>query len=412
MLSLEALQDKNLREDLATKYLRIRNYTEWICRNLEVEDCVVQTQLEVSPPKWHLAHTTWFFEEMILSVFKKNYKKFDDSFHDLFNSYYQSLGKFWFQGDRGSLSRPTYKEILTYRSWVDEAILSLLDSLENSEDVKNLMRIALHHEQQHQELLYMDIKSILAHNPSAPAYSVESYVVNEERKSSWKSFPEGIYQVGDEGKGFCYDHEGPRHKVYQYAFAIQNAYVSNRDFQSFIEDGAYQNPKLWLNDAWDWVCKYSIKHPLYWIKIDHGWNEYTLYGKIELDLKAPVSHVSYYEAEAFARWSGYRLPTEFEFEIFLESEPFTPADKTVLHPRSEGSAQLWCWTQSHFSAYPKFKAFEGSLQEYNSKFMCHQFVLRGGCVVTSQDHYRHTYRNFFKANQRWMFSGIRLAKDL
>ena len=395
-------------------YVSVRNYSLLICEKLAVEDFAVQPTAEVSPPKWHLGHTSWFFEELILRKNQPNYCRFDDSFPQLFNSYYKSAGKHWLQAERGHLSRPTVAQISEYRSHVDQAMIRLIDRYNFDEATLALLDIGLQHEQQHQELLLMDIKFILGANPLRPVYTDSPLPLSPLVTTKWCSFDEGIYDIGAEDDGFQFDNETPRHKTYIHAFAISDALVTNGEFLEFINDGGYQQAKLWLSMGWDWLHENHKKHPLYWYQKDKQWFEFTLHGPQPLDMNAPVAHISYYEANAYAMWRGCRLPTEQEFELYLRQVDRSNAENnTVCHPHNANmsAGQLWCWTQSHYSPYPGYQPYQGMLEEYNGKFMCNQFVLRGGCVATPPGHYRPTYRNFYQPHQQWMFSGIRLAKD-
>ena len=405
-------------DHLLKQYLKTRQKSVAICQPLEIEDYVIQPSAEVSPPKWHLGHTSWFFETLILSRFNKHFKPYNIQYNQLFNSYYKALGTHTSQAERGHLSRPTVSETLQYRHYIDAEIVKI--SAENllSPDFYMLLETAIHHEQQHQELLYMDIKAILSKNTLETRYS--SVPLNPAPKPiiGWESFEEGLYEIGDDSFAFSshhfsYDNERPRHKHYQYPFSISQSLVSNEDFLAFIQDGAYSKAQFWLSQGWDWVQEQNIHCPLYWSNIEGTWYEYTLHGLLPLDLNRPLVHISYFEANAFANWKQLRLPTEQELEIFLTQSNTKPNLRNSLHPNDANatSGQVWCWTSSQYSAYPQYKAFDGLLNEYNGKFMCNQFVLRGGCVVTPEGHYRHSYRNFYHAHQRWMFSGIRLAKD-
>lgn len=406
---------------LETKFLKARQKTEKLCSVLETEDYVVQPMAEVSPPKWHLGHTTWFLEELILNKVSRNYQFHHPGYRKLFNSYYKGLGEHWIQGERGRLSRPSVKEIYDYRKCIDEQVVETFRKAKNRSDLVPIIELAINHEEQHQELLLMDIKNILGANPLNPHYENPS-PGNPQKHSSegekWIEFPEGLYSIGaDPSKAFVFDNETPVHKVYLQNFAISDHMVTNAEFMHFIEDKGYEQPKLWLSLGWDWVNEKKIRAPLYWNSNHKNQDrtEFTLYGEVPLDLSAPVSHISYFEADAFARWMGMRLPTEAEFEI-CESEigrQFIPRPE-IYHPASAKTfdSQLWCWTSSHYSPYPGFKPFEGEVEEYNGKFMCNQFILRGGCFATPEGHYRKTYRNFYGPDQRWMFSGIALAKDI
>jgi ergothioneine biosynthesis protein EgtB len=382
-------------------FLKIRKETESICAPLSIEDYVVQPLTEVSPPKWHLAHTTWFFEEMFLVRFAPGFQRFHPKFNYLFNSYYKSVGPHCPQGNRGSLSRPSVGEIYDYRQYIDEHMLRFLQENTIGHEQKHILETGLEHEQQHQELLLMDIKAILGLNPLRPTYSqdwIEDETNRVSKTQEWESFSGGMKEIGFDGEGFSYDNERPRHRIYAHPFQIASDYISNGQYLEFIQDGGYQQASLWPSMGWDWVQARSHHRPLYWYQEEEEFFEYTLAGTGPLDRDRPVSHINYFEASAFAHWAGARLPYEYELELF---------DEQTSYPK----AQFWCWTQSQYSPYPGFKRFSGRLGEYNAKFMCNQFVLRGGCVATPKGHYRSTYRNFYLPEQQWMFSGIRLAKD-
>lgn len=383
--------------ELIKSFVEVRQSTIEICRPLVTEDYVVQPIPQVSPPKWHLAHTTWFFEEMILVPFLENYKRFNDNFNLLFNSYYKAAGKHWLQAERGQLSRPTVSEIKNYRQYVEDFIEKLLNMGTQNEKVLFLLELGIHHEQQHQELLLMDIKYILGTNIELPTYRETELAKASKLKVEWFSIDEGVYEIGHKDKGFSYDNELPCHKSYLQKSEIRTGLITNGEYLEFIESRGYEKAELWLSLGWDWVNDNDVKAPLYWIKKDEKYFEFTLNGIRELDLNAPVAHISYFEADAFSRWSGHRLPTEQELEIF--------------ESKSQIKGELWCWTSSHYSPYPGFKNFEGAIGEYNGKFMCNQFVLRGGCSATPKNHYRETYRNFYPPHERWMFSGIRIARN-
>jgi ergothioneine biosynthesis protein EgtB len=394
-------------------YLKVRHETLKICEPLEIEDYSVQPRDFVSPPKWHLAHTTWFFEELVLKPHNNKYTYFNKSFSFLFNSYYKSLGEHWQQHERGLLSRPTVKEIRAYRSYVDEHMIDIIKASNFNIAMNNLIMIGIQHEQQHQELLYMDIKYILGVSQSNLLGAKNIALKAKKFNQDWKFFEENIVEIGSQNDVFCYDNEKPCHKRYIYPFAVSTTLVSNGEFLAFVNSDAYLNPKYWLSLGWEWVLRENIKHPLYWKRIGHSWFEYTLNGLQELDLNAPVAHVSYFEADAYASYKNARLPSEFEFEVYLRSEEVKVYSNS-LHPHCVKSprGQLWCWTNSAYGPYPGFKPFQSTLKEYNAKFMCNQFVLKSGSIVTPVGHYRDSYRNFFPPEQRWMFSGIRLAKDL
>lgn len=380
------------------RFTKTRNETLKICENLSTEDYVVQPTAEVSPPKWHLGHTTWFFEEFILSKYVPGFKKFNEEYFVLFNSYYKSMGKHWIQGNRGQLSRPSVQEIMNYRAYIDKEMVKLLDKKSNDKELNYLLEVGINHEEQHQELLYMDIKYILGVNPLFPKLLKEKPKKCSKPEEKWSTFKEGLYDIGYTGDEFHYDNESPNHKKYVYSFTISESLVTNAEYLEFMIDGGYENSSLWLSEGFDWVNNNKICAPLYWNKQGSHWFEFTFLGNNQLDLYAPVSHLSYFEAYAYALWKKMRLPTEEEYEIFQNL--------------NKDESPLWCWTNSSYGPYPKFKPFEGKLGEYNGKFMCNQYVLRGGCSYTPSGHFRNTYRNFYKPHQRWMFSGMRLAKDL
>ncbi len=397
---------------LSQLFKTVRTATVNICNGLANEDFGIQPAPEVSPPKWHLGHTSWLFEEAILAPFKTDYKPFNPHYQTLFNSYYKAVGPHTLQSKRGDLSRPTVDEVMQYRAHIDAAMHALLTSSALSDNTCALIETAIHHEQQHQELLYMDIKYILASNAIPTTYQASAPTSAPTIQTSWAHFEEGLVDIGDTGHAFAYDNERPTHKHYLYPFAINQALVTNGDFLAFIENQGYQQAQYWLSQGWDWVTKHHIQQPLYWRLIDDQWYEYTLYGLLPLDLNQPLVHISYFEADAFAKWKGLRLPTEQELEVFLNRTQLEAGSDSYHPNHAQAAEQVWCWTASQYMPYPRYKAFDGLLKEYNGKFMCNQFVLRGGCIVTPQGHYRHSYRNFYLPEQRWMFSGIRLAKDI
>lgn len=406
-------------KDLLSKYRRIRQFSEQICDPLEVEDYVVQPVMDVSPPKWHLAHTTWFFETFILVPHLKNYKVFHKDYPYLFNSYYITAGDRWTRAQRGHLTRPTVKEIYAYRAYVDDHMLNYLENHEVDSDLLYVFEIGFQHEQQHQELLFYDIKYILGHNPLFPPYQHKEGISSSESKMGWLEVDEGMYPIGHSGASFCFDNELGVHQVFLPSFRISDRLVSNGEFLSFLESGGYEDSTMWLSEGWDLVTQKKLEHPMYWIKMDGIWYHYALGGLKKLDLNEPVSHVSFYEADAYARWRGLRLPTEFEWETACRHfEPTIPevanfTDRKLLKPLNEGSqfyGNLWEWTESAYRPYPKYQPVEGTLGEYNGKFMMNTMVLKGGSYATSRDHMRATYRNFFHPHLQWMFSGIRLAQ--
>lgn len=389
------------KRSLAEEYVAVRQYTEHLCEPLEIEDFIPQPTVDVSPAKWNIAHTTWFFEEMILKKFVANYLTFDPDFGFLFNSYYNSVGERTARDNRGDLSRPTVKRVFEYRKYVDEQMTALLlrDANEVPE-LAELVTLGLNHEQQHQELFLTDLKFTFAQNPLFPVYR-EDFApeeLSQDLSSSEVNFvtiPEGIYEIGHQGDSFCFDNEQGRHKVYLHEFGISDHLVTNAAFLEFLNDGGYKNHTLWHAEGWDWVLRENIVSPLYWHKRDGEWHHFTLGGLRTLPLNAPVCHVSFYEAAAFAEWRGMRLPTESEWEVANE--------KFVWGSR-------WEWTNSAYLPYPGFTKPDGAVGEYNGKFMINQMVLRGASVATPPDHSRPTYRNFFHPHLRWQFTGIRLAK--
>lgn len=376
-------------------FLDTRLHTETICKPLAVEDYVVQPIVEVSPPKWHLGHTTWFFEEFILKNHKPEYVLFSEGFSFVFNSYYETVGKRVVRTDRGNLSRPTVDQVYAYRKYVTNQIKELLEE-HTSPEINKLLTIGIHHEKQHQELLLTDIKYILGNNPLMPLYDGRfRESVPNPNSLQWITIPEGIYKIGHQGNDFCYDNELGRHKVCLQEYNISNTLVSNHDWIGFIEDGGYQKTLLWHAEGWDWIQKNNISKPLYWHEIEGEWHHYTLSGLKIIDLDTAVTHISYYEAFAFAQWKGLRLPTEFEWEV--ASNKFNWGER-------------WEWTESAYLPYPGYTKEEGALGEYNGKFMVNQKVLRGGSTATPEKHTRHTYRNFFQTSLRWQYTGLRLAK--
>ncbi|MEQ9414818.1 MAG: ergothioneine biosynthesis protein EgtB, partial [Cyclobacteriaceae bacterium] len=344
--------------------------------------------------KWHMAHTTWFFEEFFLAKFSDGYERFHPRYAFLFNSYYESVGERVLRPNRGNMSRPTVDEIKDYRQYVDEHMKELIPQLNN--ESLQLLELGLNHEQQHQELMLTDIKYVFGHNPLFPVYDEQfEETPNRKAESGFVSIDEGVYEVGFEGDGFHFDNERERHKVYLNRFEISKSLVTNAEYKEFIEVGAYQNPKYWHSDAWAWINENKITQPLHWHQIDNKWYRYALSGLRVLDGDEPVTHISFYEAYAFAEWSGMRLPTEFEWEV--ASDQFT-------------WGQRWEHTNSAYLPYPGFLKPEGAIGEYNGKFMVNQMVLRGSSVATPAGHGRKTYRNFFHPHLQWQFSGIRLCK--
>ena len=381
--------------DLLAAYREVRAFTEGLCEPLEVEDYIPQPIVDVSPAKWNIAHTTWFFEEMILKQFVPNYKVFDDRFGFLFNSYYNTIGERTPRDNRGALSRPKVSEVFAFRKYVDEQIAELL-STPLEPEIAELVTLGLNHEQQHQELFLTDLKYTLSINPLFPAYR-EGFAPEEKIESGngdLVELGEGVYEIGFEGDGFCFDNELSRHKVYLNDFEISDRLVTNAEFIKFIDAGGYTDFRYWHSEGWDWVNREEVRSPLYW-KIDGEWHHFTLDGLRPLAMDAPVCHVSFFEASAFAEWKGMRLPTEFEWEA--ANDRF-------------GWGKRWEWTNSAYLPYPGFAKAAGAVGEYNGKFMINQMVLRGASVATPEGHSRPSYRNFFHPHLRWQFTGIRLAK--
>lgn len=381
-------------KEIVLNYQKVRSYTEEICKPLNTEDYIPQPMENVSPPKWHLAHSTWFFEQFILVPNKTGYAVFDEDFGYLFNSYYNHFGERLLRPNRGLMTRPSVEKVFEYRAYVNKHIAQFFESCEDQE-LYTLLEIGLNHEQQHQELLIYDIKYILGFQPTFPAYG-DKFETAEEKGISWIQLEEGVYEIGAQN-GFCFDNEKPRHKTYGHNAALRNTLVTNGEFLEFIKEGGYQNHELWLAEGWDFIQENEIQQPLYWHKKDNQWFNYTLGGLKPLNLDLPVQHVSLYEAMAFAEWKGCRLPTEAEWELLADQLNW---------------GQLWEWTNSAYLPYPGYKKKPGALGEYNGKFMVNQHVLKGASVATSEGHSRKTYRNFFHAQERWIFSGFRLAKSI
>jgi ergothioneine biosynthesis protein EgtB len=382
--------------DLADCYKKVRLRTEQICSPLQTEDYVVQPVVDVSPPKWHIGHVTWFFETFILKPYFMGYQEFNPNYNYVFNSYYETVGNRVIRTDRGNLSRPTVADIYQYRAYVDEAMAKFLCQ-EPSAEVKELLILGFNHEEQHQELLLTDIKYILGHNPLFPAYD-DSYVspkISTPESAGFVKMNEGVYEIGYSGEGFCFDNELNRHKVYLNLYEISPNLVTNAEYLEFIGSGGYHDFRHWHAEGWDWVNTHKVEAPLYWHLIDGEWHNYTYHGLQPLGLKDPVCHISYFEAYAYASWKGLRLPTEFEWEAAATKFSW---------------GKSWEWTESSYLPYPGFAKAPGAIGEYNGKFMVNQKVLRGASEATSPGHSRITYRNFFQTHLRWQFTGIRLAR--
>ena len=409
---------------LLEDYRSVRAQTQFLCDPLEIEDFVVQPIVDVSPLKWHLGHTTWFFETFVLKPNVKDYKEYHPKFPLLFNSYYISAGDRWTRENRGQLTRPTVEEVFAYRSYVNEAMESFLVNSVSSE-ISDIVILGLNHEQQHQELFLYDIKRILGDNPLHPPYREDEKRKDgvQSPKATWLNVSEGNYEIGFEGEGFHFDNELGCHKVFLHEYEISSQLVTNGEYLEFIKDGGYSNHLLWLSEAWDWVNENQINCPRYWSQEDGGaWWHYSLHGFEKINLGDPLCHISYYEADAFARWKGCRLPTEHEWEVACNtfanpsSNQANFVEENTFRPMQTGDydflGNVWEWTSSPYVAYPYYNPPEGALGEYNGKFMVNQMVLRGGSFGTAKNHIRSTYRNFFHPHLRWMFSGIRLAKHI
>lgn len=377
-------------------FTSVRQRTEDLCAPLTVEDYIPQPTLFVSPPKWHLAHTSWFFEEFVLSKFVPGYQRFHPDFAFLFNSYYNTIGQRTLRGNRGDITRPGVQEVYDYRHHVTQAVEAYLNGDPHS-DALTLLELGINHEQQHQELLMTDLKYTLSLNPTYPVYAKNANELADENcEEGWLDIPEGLCEIGYRGDGFCYDNELTVHQQYLHGAQLSKALVTNAEFLEFMEDGGYQNFKLWHDEGWAWVTQHNISHPLYWEKKDGVWHQFTLAGLQPVNGNEILGHISHYEAFAFAQWKGMRLPTEFEWEAMA------PQIKWGLR---------WEHTSSAYQPYPGFKTLPGAAGEYNGKFMINQMVLRGASVATAPGHSRITYRNFFHPNLRWQYAGIRLARQ-
>jgi ergothioneine biosynthesis protein EgtB len=416
-----ATTEHHLGSALGDSYNQIRSTSLAICEPLETEDYVVQSMPDVSPAKWHLAHTSWFFEQFILKPQLRNYRSFHPQYEYLFNSYYESVGRMHQRPMRGLLSRPTVAEILLYRAHVDEHMVALLQSHDDAQ-LESFVTLGLNHEQQHQELMLTDIKHVFFSNPLLPAYRPQRIALGADviEPMRFQAFEGGTREIGAAGKRFCFDNEMPRHRTFVESYAIADRLVTNAEYLEFIREGGYRQPEFWLSDGWATVQREQWMHPLYWS--DSLDSEFTLAGLQPIDYSAPVCHLSYYEADAYARWAGARLPTEAEWELAAAQLPVAGNlyERGHFHPEPAGVGagmtqmygDVWEWTSSPYVAYPGYRAAAGALGEYNGKFMCNQWVLRGGSCVTPADHIRPTYRNFFYPQARWQFTGIRLARDI
>jgi ergothioneine biosynthesis protein EgtB len=403
------------------KYMKTRRASINLCQSLVNDDYGLQGMPDTSPPKWHLAHTTWFFETFILKPYVTDYRPYNSQFEYLFNSYYNGVGAQYPRPQRGLLSRPTVSEVYAYRKYVDAAMRNLLCAGHAEwEVIQERCELGVNHEQQHQELFCTDIKYSFSLNPLYPALITDlpPETGAEPGPLEFLEFGESDVTLGYQGEGFCFDNEGPPYRYHQPAFCFANRLISNAEYLEFIEAGGYNQAMLWLSDGWLWRNSNNIEQPLYWVKRDDGWYEYTLYGLLPLNPHLPVSHISYYEADAYAHWRHARLATEQEWESVCYSHCVSPtSDEINLHPQLSRNDKpvdhmfggLWQWTQSAYIPYPGYQAQSGAIGEYNGKFMCNQMVLRGSSCVTPPEHGRPSYRNFFYPKDRWQFSGIRLA---
>jgi len=416
-------------ENLLARFHQVRDFTTGLSRNLEAEDCVVQSMPEVSPTKWHLAHTTWFFETFILKKWVPGYRDVVPEYAYLFNSYYNAAGAMHRRDLRGLISRPTVEETQRYRTEVDSHMDDLVSSADEKlfREIEPILTLGIHHEQQHQELLITDIKHVFAQNPLYPVFRERqpSQGYGSTGKIDFVEFDEATIEIGHDGDGFSYDNEGPQHRALILPFSLANRLIANGEYLKFMADNGYSRSEFWLSLGWTTVNEQNWRAPLYWIERDGEWWNFTLSGLRQIDPSEPVTHLSYFEADAYANWAGGRVPTEFEWERaaakididgnFVETERFHPSALSEP-PQDRQLAQMfgdvWEWTRSSYSPYPGYRAGPGALGEYNGKFMCNQYVLRGGSCATSRTHIRKTYRNFFQPDKRWQFTGIRLARDL
>jgi ergothioneine biosynthesis protein EgtB len=425
MVGAIAVEPSTTMPALAGRYREARAMTEHLADPLSPEDCQIQSMPDASPVKWHLAHSSWFFETFLLLPYLRGYDVFHPSFCYLFNSYYNAIGERHSRAERGLVTRPSLEEVYAYRSAVDAGVVRLLESVDETLEaiIQPVLELGLNHEQQHQELILTDIKHALARNPLHPVYRPDAASDPEGSilPAEWLRFPGGIEWIGHEGDGFAFDNESPRHRVYLEAFELATRPVTNSEYLTFIDDGGYARPELWLSDGWNHASSRRWAAPLYWEQTGDSWWTKTLGGFRPVAPSEPVCHISYYEADAYARWAGARLPTEAEWETaargversgnFLESGNYHPRPARIGTGLAQCFGDVWEWTQSPYTPYPGMQPAPGALGEYNAKFMCNQLVLRGGSCATPRSHIRATYRNFFPPEARWQFSGIRLARS-
>ena len=411
--------------EVQAAYRRVRSRTEALCAPLEIEDYVVQSMPDASPVKWHLAHTSWFFETFVLTPSGAHRGISDPHFRDLFNSYYKTIGNAFARPRRGVLSRPTVREVRAYRRRVDEAIMTCLEADRLDPHALERIVLGLNHEEQHQELLLTDLKHALSHHPTPPAIAAMAPITGPQGPRGWVRFEGGLVTVGHSGEGFAFDNEGPVHQVYLPPYRLAETPITAGEYLAFMEDGGYRTPTLWLSDGWDWVQESGSSAPLYWQLEEDGWWTYTLGGRRPVAPTVPVTHINFFEADAFARWAGKRLPTEAEWEHAAGSDRVGPnaafQEDGAFHPTGAGPysagtvaglfGDVWEWTASPYRPYPGYRPLAGAVGEYNGKFMNGQYVLRGGSCATPRGHIRRTYRNFFGPTKRWNFMGLRLAAE-
>ncbi|MBO6522640.1 MAG: ergothioneine biosynthesis protein EgtB [Balneolaceae bacterium] len=411
------------KKTILTQFKKVRDFTHYLVEPLETEDFVIQPMESASPAKWHLAHTSWFFETFVLGKFQPDFESLHPQYAYFFNSYYLQTGVPFTRAKRGLLSRPTVKEVFEYRAYVNEQMESFINNSNEGiwSEVASVIEIGNHHEQQHQELILTDLKFLLAQNPLLPVYREAEPVKSKPANPiNWISFEEGLIEVGNKGNEFTYDNEHPHHRTFVQDFELADRLVTNDEYLEFMNSGGYEESRYWLDEGWSAVQREGWKAPLYWFKREGKWMQFTLSGVRPVDSGEPVTHISYYEADAYARWKGCRLPTEQEWEHacgnleiegnFVDEDHFHPVAVSSKKGLKQMFGDTWEWTMSSYSPYPNYKPLPGALGEYNGKFMANQYVLRGGSCATSQSHIRKTYRNFFHADARWQFSGIRLAR--